>query len=102
MQFIKMVESDQVSSYFRAAMRNHELQQARMYAGRSAGHQPEPDIYSPAIDMELVELRPGRSHDYGRERRYQNIGDYHMWQRQGQQIAVGSLTKEFGCLPWPN
>ena len=48
-------------------MKKYELEQARMNAGRSAIHQPEPEIYMPDIDMESVGSRLSRSHDYGRE-----------------------------------
>ena len=66
-----MVESDQMNSYFRAAMKKYELEQARMNAGRWATHQPEPEIFMPDIDMEWVGSRPSRSHDYGGEHRKQ-------------------------------
>ena len=51
-QFMNMVESYQVNSYFRAAMKKYELQQARMNGGRSAVHPPESEIDMPDVDME--------------------------------------------------
>ena len=50
-----MVEFDQVDTYFRAAMRKHELEQARMNAGRSTIHHLKLEIYMPDINMESVE-----------------------------------------------
>ena len=41
-QLMNLVESDQVTSYFLADMRKHELDQASMNAGRSTFHHPEP------------------------------------------------------------
>ena len=70
-QFINMVESEQVNSYFRAAMKQYELEQAHMNAGRSANHQPDPELDMPDIDMESVGSRPKGSHDYGHEHREQ-------------------------------
>ena len=52
-------------------MKKYELEQARMNAGRSAIHQPEPEIYIPDMDMESVGPRPSRSHDSGHEHRDQ-------------------------------
>ena len=52
-------------------MKKYELEQARMKAGRSAIHQPEPKIYRPDIDMESVGSRPSISRDYCREHRDQ-------------------------------
>ena len=69
---MNMVESDQVNSYFRAAMRKYELERVRMNSGRPAIHQPEPEIYMPDIDMESVGSRPSRSHVYGGEHRDQD------------------------------
>ena len=50
-------------------MRKYELEQARMSAGRSAIHQPKPEIYMPDIDIESIGSNYSRSHDYGREHR---------------------------------
>ena len=36
--FMNALESDQVHYYFRAAMKQYELEQVRMNAGRSAVH----------------------------------------------------------------
>ena len=70
-QFTNVVESDQVNSYFRAAMRKHELEHTRMNAGRSSIHPPDPEIDMPDVDMESVGSRLNRSHDHHRERRGQ-------------------------------
>ncbi|CAI5733429.1 unnamed protein product [Hyaloperonospora brassicae] len=69
--FMNMVESDQVNSYFRAAMKKYELEEARMNGGRSAVHPPESEIDLPDVDMELVGSRRSRSHDHDRARRDQ-------------------------------
>ena len=97
--FMNMVESDQVNYYFRASMRKYEHEKACKNTGRSASHQPEPEIYITYTDMALVRLRPSRSHDYGRQHRDKEIRDYRRWQQQGKQIVVDSLTKRFGCMP---
>ena len=49
-----MVELEQVNSYFRIAMKEYELEQALMNAGRSAIHPFNPEIDMPNIDMESV------------------------------------------------
>ena len=54
-------------------MKQYELEQARLNAGRSAVHQPEPEIYRTDIDMESVEPRPPLPHDYDREHQEQVI-----------------------------
>ena len=97
-----MLEFDQVDTYFRAAMRKHELEQARMNAGRSAIHHLKMMIYMPDIKVESVEYRPSRSHYYGRDHGEQGNKRVLQVATQGWQIAVGSPTTEFGCLPWPS
>ena len=52
-------------------MKKYELEQARMYVGRSAIHHPKPEIYMPGIDMESVGSRLSRLHENGREHRDQ-------------------------------
>ena len=52
-------------------MKKCELEQIRMTSGRSAIYQREQENYMPTIDMQLVDLRTSRSHDYGRERQDQ-------------------------------
>ena len=52
-------------------MKKYELEQARMNAGRSAIHPPEPVIDMPDVDMEPVVSRLSRSHDQDRARRDQ-------------------------------
>ena len=70
-QFMSMMESDQADSYFRAAMKKYELEQARMNAGRSANRQSEPEIYMPDIYMESVGSRLSELEDHDHERRDQ-------------------------------
>ena len=53
-QFMNMVESEQVSSCFRASMKKYELEQAHLNAGQSVSRHPEPEIGMPDIDMESV------------------------------------------------
>ena len=83
-------------------MKTFELKQACMIAGRSAIHPPDPEIDMPDVDMQPVGSRLSRSHNYDRDHRDQIILKYHRWQRQGHWMVVGSLTKGFGSLPWPN
>ena len=70
-QFMSTLETDQMHSIFRSAMRQYELEQARAAAGRSANYHPEPETYMPDIDMESVGSRAGGSRDYGPEHREQ-------------------------------
>ena len=68
---MNMVESDQVNSYFRAAMKEYELEEARMNGEQSAFHPPESEIDMPVVDMESVGSCLSRSHDHDRARRDQ-------------------------------
>ena len=101
-QFMNMVESDQVNSCFRAAMKKYNPEQARMKAGRSANRHPEPEIYMLDLDMEsggsrLVDSMTSVVSIGSKEAR-----KYRRWQRQERRRVVNSLTKEFECLSWPS
>ena len=69
--FMNIVESEQVNSYIRAAIKKYELEQARMNAERSVNRHSEPKIDMPDIDMESVRSLPNGSHDYGHAHRKQ-------------------------------
>ena len=101
-QFMNMVESDQVNFYFREAISKYELEQARMNAGRSSIHYPEPEFFMPDIDMDSVGSRLSNRTTMIVTAETKVIRDYRTWQRQGQRMVVGSITKEFGFLPCPN
>ena len=68
-QIKNMVESEQVNSSFRAAMKKYEREQAHMSAGQSFYRHPELETNMPDIDMESVGSRPNGSHDYGHKHR---------------------------------
>ena len=97
-QFLNMAESEQVSSFFRVAMKKYELEQAHMNAGKSFSRHPEPEIDMLDIDIESVDRVL-----MDRMTMVMIIGskearDYHRWRRQERQRVADSLTKEFECL----
>uniref|UniRef100_A0AAV1V400 Uncharacterized protein n=1 Tax=Peronospora matthiolae TaxID=2874970 RepID=A0AAV1V400_9STRA len=92
-QFMNMVESDQVNSYFRAAMKKYELGQAHRNAGKSVDHHPKPEIQMSDIDMESVGWRPYGLRDYVHEHLEQGC-------KRIPQVATAGAAEsgEFGTL----